>query len=238
MGDFNDHAYESILESQEVPDVKLEPNGHAASMDHNSFIQAYVDGLSDPNDDAESKTIVNGLEDSTHRLSLVEAGQEIAVESTETQTTTPDEDFSMSEEVLPSEIRNNKVEVVIRRAPDPVLPYSSSRTGLMYDARMRFHTELGSVADDDIHPEDPRRIWEIFQELAHNGLVETDTLPDNMSDITMYNPQRLLRIPARLAEREQICLVHTQEHYEFVESLNSKLKLIVLAHVLTCCSSH
>jgi len=115
--------------------------------------------------------------------------------------------------------------VVVVRAPDAKLPYSSRRTGLVYDPRMRFHTELGAT-EDDIHPEDPRRIWEIFQELRHEGLVEEedDERIQVNGDSDGYKPQRLLKIDARLAEAAEVCLVHTEAHWKWVEELESKLK--------------
>ena len=77
--------------------------------------------------------------------------------------------------------RTPKVEV---RIPPPPrfapLPYSSSKTGLVYDARMRFHTEPMSAMQRDleIHPEDPRRILEIFKEIQDAGLVQGPDEPE------------------------------------------------------------
>jgi hypothetical protein len=107
--------------------------------------------------------------------------------------------------------------VVVYRAPDPKLPYTSRRTGLVYDPRMRFHTELGAT-EDDIHPEDPRRIWEIFQELRKEGLVDED----DESEHEGFKPQRLQKIDSRLAQASEVCLVHDEAHWKWVESLESK----------------
>ncbi|KAK7564298.1 hypothetical protein JOL62DRAFT_507955 [Phyllosticta paracitricarpa] len=111
--------------------------------------------------------------------------------------------------------------VVINKAPPPkskALPYSSSRTGLVYDVRMRFHTEPldAMLSEDDIHPEDPRRIMEIFNELGEAGLVETPQHHVADPDFALW------RIDARKATREEVCLVHTPEHYEWVANLSSK----------------
>ncbi|KAB2569649.1 Histone deacetylase HDA1 [Lasiodiplodia theobromae] len=106
---------------------------------------------------------------------------------------------------------------VVIDAPKPKyerLPYSSLRSGLVYDVRMRFHTEPldAMLSEDDIHPEDPRRIMEIFNELAEAGLVETPThhVPD--PDFSLW------RINARAATEEEVCLVHTRDHYARVKA--------------------
>jgi histone deacetylase 6 len=100
----------------------------------------------------------------------------------------------------------------------PPLPYSSTKTGLVYDARMRFHCEpLGSlIRADDIHPEDPRRIFEIFQEIQSAGLVQSSDEDGEERD------EQCWRIQPKEASRAQICLVHTRDHYEFIKSLRGK----------------
>nr|ASV72233.1 histone deacetylase HdaA [Preussia minima] len=113
-----------------------------------------------------------------------------------------------------------KVEV---RVPPPPrfqpLPYTSSKTGLVYDARMRFHSEpMINEHANDIHPEDPRRIHEIFREIQEAGLVQS---PEEESEEEAKNDQ-CWRIQARFATREEICQIHTNAHYEFVKSLQSK----------------
>lgn len=111
----------------------------------------------------------------------------------------------------------------IRIPPPPrsmVLPYATSRTGLVYDPRMRFHAELPeqSTNGDDIHPEDPRRIHSIFEEIKQAGLVDAST---SKGDV---NEDQCWRIGIRYATRPEILLVHTQEHYDFVESLQGESK--------------
>ncbi|KAK8179360.1 hypothetical protein BC567DRAFT_78748 [Phyllosticta citribraziliensis] len=83
---------------------------------------------------------------------------------------------------------------------------------------MRFHTEPldAMLSEDDIHPEDPRRIMEIFNELGEAGLVETSQHHVSDPDFALW------RIDARKATREEVCLVHTPEHYEWVAGLSSK----------------
>ena len=109
------------------------------------------------------------------------------------------------------------VEVVVKVPAEPHVPYVSSRTGLVYDAQMRFHAELNSD-EDDIHPEDPRRIWEIYNELVKAGLVDDDQAPTEYSS----KPFKLWRIPVRLAEASEVYLVHKPELYEWVASLRGK----------------
>lgn len=96
------------------------------------------------------------------------------------------------------------------------LPYSSQRTGLVYDARMRFHTELEIDEEEDIHPEDPRRIYEIYKDLVSAGLVDAD---DGKEIDERLKPYKMLRIPTREAEAAEICLVHSVDHYMFMTSL-------------------
>ena len=87
-------------------------------------------------------------------------------------------------------------------------------TGLCYDVRMRFHCEIMPLdSTEDHHPEEPRRIYAIYQELCKAGLVD-----DPMSTRPLV-PQPLLRVLARNARPEEIGLVHDARHYEFVKSL-------------------
>jgi histone deacetylase 6 len=110
----------------------------------------------------------------------------------------------------------------VRIAPRPraaVLPYASSKTGLVYDSRMRFHAELPSMSlnADDIHPEDPRRIHSIFEEIRQAGLVgPPSTSEDEQTEDHCW------RIAIRYATRPEILLIHTEEHYDFVKSLQCK----------------
>ncbi|KAI8943814.1 hypothetical protein NX059_001787 [Plenodomus lindquistii] len=106
----------------------------------------------------------------------------------------------------------------VRIPPTPrssVLPYASSRTGLVYDPRMRFHAELpeSSHGADDIHPEDPRRIHSIFEEIKQAGLVDAVTAEGDAREDQCW------RIGIRPATRPEILLIHTEDHYNFVESL-------------------
>ena len=90
------------------------------------------------------------------------------------------------------------------------LTFQALPTGLCYDERMRYHSEVSALSAEAVHPEDPRRIYYIFKELCEAGLVVAKGY-DVMVD------QPLLRIDAREATREEITLVHTDEHYDFVK---------------------
>lgn len=112
------------------------------------------------------------------------------------------------------------VQVLIPRRRFEPLPYSSTQTGLVYDVRMRFHTDPPSstISEDDIHPEDPRRIFSIYQALVDAGLVQDDD-----DDSTDFEPDfRLYRVEARNANAAEICLIHTKEHFLWVKNLRSQ----------------
>ncbi len=89
-------------------------------------------------------------------------------------------------------------------------------TGLCYDVRMRFHSEL-QPRKDNVHPEDPRRIFAIYKDLCDAGLVEDPMTPGPLRQ------DLLLRIPARQATEAEICLVHTKSHYN--DMVRTKCKL-------------
>lgn len=86
-------------------------------------------------------------------------------------------------------------------------------TGLCYDIRMRYHSELDPPKQRlDFHPEDPRRIYHIYRALCQAGLYK-----DPQFNVpTIERP--LERIQARNATASEICLVHTPNHYNFVAS--------------------
>jgi len=95
--------------------------------------------------------------------------------------------------------------------PNP-LPISSLRTGFCYDIRMRFHQ---TVDYRDIHPEDPRRIYRIYKELALAGLIEDrETLSVNPDELMM-------RLRCRYATEDEILLVHSQEHLDEMKATES-----------------
>jgi histone deacetylase 6 len=96
--------------------------------------------------------------------------------------------------------------------PPRGLPISRLPTGLCYDDRMRYHAEVAATSAENVHPEDPRRIYYIFKELCEAGLVDDKDYPPMVE-------QPLKRIDAREATKEEILLIHNErEHYDFVKS--------------------
>lgn len=96
--------------------------------------------------------------------------------------------------------------------PEPsrnhALPVANLPTGLCYDMRMRYHCEMEPPTDRlEIHPEDPRRIYQIYKELCLAGLVD-----DPISKVLVV-PKPLHRIYAREATQAEICLVHDLKHF-------------------------
>lgn len=91
-----------------------------------------------------------------------------------------------------------------------------SHTGLCYDVRMRFHATLD---EEDVHPEDPRRIHVIYKALVAAGLVSAQSAhpPSHLNKPTM------LRISAREVTEEEALLVHTREHWQFLNMLPGQI---------------
>jgi acetoin utilization deacetylase AcuC-like enzyme len=87
------------------------------------------------------------------------------------------------------------------------------------DQVRKFHAELPnmSLSAGDIHPEDPRRIHAIFEEIRQAGLVGSASAPDDEQ-----TEDHCWRIAIRPATRPEILLIHTVEHYDFVKSLQRK----------------
>ena len=89
------------------------------------------------------------------------------------------------------------------------------RSGLVYDVRMRYHSELAmSVKNQDYHPEDPRRIYHIYRELCKSGLVQDSAISTGS---IVEHPLKKVNISA--ATKEEICLVHDAKHYDFMDAI-------------------
>lgn len=92
-------------------------------------------------------------------------------------------------------------------------------TGCCYDDRMKLHMNA-DFSPHAHHPEDPRRIHEIFKAFKKMGLVYTGP-ESELVDILRNCPNKYMwRIPAREATREEICLAHTSDHMTWVEGLD------------------
>lgn len=109
--------------------------------------------------------------------------------------------------------------------PDGTLTSALRRRGLLptgccYDVRMKMHMNA-DFSSNAHHPEDPRRIAEIFKAFQRAGLVYTGPETE-LPQILRDSPTRYMwRIPVRLAAREEICLAHSEEHFAWVENLDN-----------------
>ncbi|PKC71437.1 histone deacetylase clr3 [Rhizophagus irregularis] len=74
--------------------------------------------------------------------------------------------------------------------------FSEPKTGIVYDRRMRYH---GNIHEDEHHPEDPKRITVIQEKIKNTGCLN-----------------KMVLIKAREVSAEEACLVHTEDHWDFV----------------------
>ncbi|KAI7829774.1 hypothetical protein BC939DRAFT_393118 [Gamsiella multidivaricata] len=80
----------------------------------------------------------------------------------------------------------------------------STRTGYVYDVRMRLHS---NEHGEEGHPEDPRRIWRIFEALKNAGCIG-----------------RMVKIPSREATLQELSLVHTENLIQSIEKTSEMSK--------------
>lgn len=146
------------------------------------------------------------LPDSAHGVGPYEIGQPIAKRNLDMD----NQMESAAAPVSPSEDELLEGEVAWTV---PIAHPKLLATGLCYDIRMRYHSELDPPKQRlDFHPEDPRRIYHIYRALCQAGLYKDP----QFSVPTIERP--LERIQARNATASEICLVHTANHYNFVAS--------------------
>ncbi|CEP09823.1 hypothetical protein [Parasitella parasitica] len=88
--------------------------------------------------------------------------------------------------------------------PNAVRPRRSLKTGFVYDTAMSYHA---TPDDTEIHPEDPRRIFKIFNIMERRGLLS-----------------ECKRIRSRRATKEEILLVHNITHYRTLRNTSGKAK--------------
>ena len=106
------------------------------------------------------------------------------------------------------------------------LPVSQPRkfflpTGCCYDARMKMHANA-DFSSSPGHPEDPRRIEAIHSEFRSAGLL-FDGSDSELAEALKVSPTRWMwRIAARQATKAEICMAHTDAHYEWVRGLEEK----------------
>ncbi|KAK1969001.1 histone deacetylase domain-containing protein [Colletotrichum sublineola] len=92
-------------------------------------------------------------------------------------------------------------------------------TACCYDDRMKLHVnaDFGTTPH---HPEDPRRIEEIYKAFKRAGLVYTGP-ESKVADIMRDTPTKYMwRIGTREATKEEILTTHTPLHYNWVEGLS------------------
>lgn len=132
----------------------------------------------------------------------------------------PNEQEKNGDEIKQEVPENEKVEksaspIMIVPKSGPQLFYTPLKTGLVYDVRMRYHAKIFTSYFEyiDPHPEDPRRIYRIYKRLAEAGLITDPSLSgtDNLGPFMM-------KIPIREASKEEILLVHSEEHLKFIAS--------------------
>lgn len=124
--------------------------------------------------------------------------------------------------VMVDDLPETKPRVIVPRFPQfAPLAYSTSRTGFVYDASMRFHVDQ-SEDNADAHPERPGRILQIFDEFVANGLIPR---PLSQEPEVVYH---LKRIIGREATFEELRLIHTAEHVDKVRASEGKFRLHVI----------
>lgn len=131
------------------------------------------------------------------------------------------DDESVEDNKKPSELVSNGttenflLQTAIVPIVSPQLSHYNLKTGICYDVRMRYHSRIVTSSYDyvDPHPEDPRRIYRIYKAIAEAGLI-TDPMLQGTDDLGAL----MKKIPVREASDEEILLVHTKEHLDFIES--------------------
>ena len=125
-------------------------------------------------------------------------------------------------------------------APRPAkfasLPYASAQTGLLYDVRMRFHVD-SEQTENDMHPEDPRRIHAIYESFVDAVSFDLRILPPSSwrcpeisGDMCVQglawrpggepsNGFYMGRIETRQVTKAEVCRVHTEAHWDWVQNL-------------------
>jgi len=119
---------------------------------------------------------------------------------------------------LPNPRPHVQVVIPVPKPKFQPLPVSSTQSGLVYSNLMRFHTETVNTAqdEDDIHPEDPRRIWVIYEELVKAGLVDDPRVQGPGVDFKLWWIQFESATPADIA------LVHKPEYWNWVAQLEGR----------------
>lgn len=72
-----------------------------------------------------------------------------------------------------------------------------------------------TISPEDDHPEDPRRISEIYNAFCREGLIYDKSVKNHCKKNPFVS---MVAIHSREATVEEIELVHTTEHLEFLRS--------------------
>ncbi|KAG8673475.1 Histone deacetylase hda1 [Fusarium poae] len=135
--------------------------------------------------------------------------------SYQTRNTSIDDDDTASEDPYEADVDPEPQDITF----DQMRRRGLLPTGCCYDDRMKLHMNA-DFSPNTHHPEDPRRIHEIFKAFKKVGLVYTGPEAE-LPRIMRECPTRYMwRIPARAATREEICLAHSTEHFDWVERLD------------------
>ncbi|KAL9606962.1 MAG: hypothetical protein Q9167_008075, partial [Letrouitia subvulpina] len=200
------------VEMLSVPDINEEStitgeqvNGSEAAMVRGANGDVFV-----PN---RAEVLSNGFNDSPWAQSHIETrlSQDRAVLDNHVLkhpgSESPEKGISLSEDDLIEDMDSYKMP-----PPSVRLRPKFLATGLCYDSRMRYHSELDPPKQRlDFHPEDPRRIFCIYEALCLAGLLQD---PQFMQPAIVEKP--LVRITARHATASEICEVHTAAHFELI----------------------
>lgn len=171
--------------------------------------------LSQPNDKNEVQTTDIEMKTDTEPSTLAdtEIKDPVAAKNTDEQVQANETEDSnnLKRKRLPAaEKTNGSIVQKIR----PQIVYTPLRTGFCYDVRMRYHAKIVTSAFDyvDPHPEDPRRIYRVYKALAESGIIIDPRLEglDEVGDL-------MQKVPIRFASDEELLLVHTKEHVEFIK---------------------
>jgi histone deacetylase 6 len=161
--------------------------------------------------DAASLLIPSSYDNELFATTQTHLGYRHHMSSTDASTDEEDDYDSEFPDTISSSIEDMPIEEGMKGlviAPKP--------TGVCYDERMRYHSEVSATTGDNVHPEDPRRIYYIYRELVEAGLVE------NTPEVFANPP--LEHIPLREVTRAEVELVHEVEprnHWDFVESTSA-----------------
>lgn len=85
-----------------------------------------------------------------------------------------------------------------------------------------------TITADDDHPEDPKRISEIYMAFCKEGLIKDDNVKIPASRLPkVAGGASMIKIAVREVTEEEALLVHTKEHLEFLKGTEGELWFLV-----------